>query len=312
MENYVLTVTLNPAIDKTFAIPDYQNGHDHRVDAFSLSAGGKGVNVSRALKKLGVKTLATGFVGGLHGLNFKEMLVKECIPSDFLTVVGETRTSLTILDPKNNRSTRVLEKGPIIRPGASKAFKEKFISLVEKSSHVVFSGRNVYGVGDKIYFDLIKIAHRFGKFTILDTSSKPLLSGLKAKPFLVKPNREELETIMGKKMNSQRKIVKAIEFLLESGIQNVIVSIEGDGVIASNGRSTIWAKPPSVKPLNTVGCGDALIGGFIFAHKKKFSFDKCIKIAVATGTANTLSIQPGKFTNAKVVEMAKRVKIKEI
>lgn len=309
MNRYVLTVTCNPAIDKTIKIDNFRLGLEHRFRDVYRSAGGKGVNVSQALKKVGIESLATGFLGGKSGEYIKEKLEEEGIQTDFIRIKGETRTSLTIIDKKLKKTTRILEPGPTVNRKDIICFKKKFQSLLKQCFYVVFSGRNIPGASDSFYYDLIKLAEKQRKPAILDTSGKPLLLGIKAKPFLIKPNLKEAEYILGKKLNHVWKLRLAVKELLELGIENVIISMGREGVVASDGRETWFAKPHRRKAINPVGSGDALIGGFLYSKIKGKRFKEAVKIAVAAGTANALSVNPGEFKKKAVFDIAKSVKL---
>ncbi|MCK5581476.1 MAG: 1-phosphofructokinase [Candidatus Omnitrophica bacterium] len=312
MKNYILTVTLNPAIDKTIRIRGFRAGHDHRFKDIYYSAGGKGINVSRALQKLKVDTVATGFVGGPSGKYIKVTLSDENIPYDFVDIKDDTRTSLTIIDSKTRQLTRVLEQGPGVSPGDIAAFRKKFLKLLKRCQYVIFSGRNIPGTGNDFYYELILLAHHYNKKAVLDTSGEPLIKGLEARPYLIKPNLHEAEYALQQKLNTRAEIKRAVQSFLDMGVENVIISLGKKGVIASDGGGSFLASPPVKKTVNTVGCGDALVGGFVYARIKGYSFKKSVQFGVATGTANSLNMQPGYFTRIKVARLAREVKVVKI
>lgn len=312
MKNPVLTVTLNPAVDKTIKISNFKLGLEHRFDEIFLSAGGKGVNVSQALKKLGVCSVATGFAGGASGVYIRRKLQKEKIKTAFIEIQGETRTSLTVIDGKSRKTTRILEDGPMVKRKDIHAFKQKFSSLLDHCCYVVFSGRNIPGTGDSFYRDLIHMAKKKGKITVLDTSGLPFSLGLKGKPDIIKPNLREAEIILKRTLDTTSKIKKAIRVFLSKGIKYVIVSLGSQGAIGYNGGEFWSAVPPAQKAINPVGSGDALVAGFIYARLKEYSFAKSLQTAVAVGTANALSIDPGYFTRAQVIHLIKKVKLKKV
>ena len=312
MPKHVLTVTLNPAIDKIIKVKNFSVGRDFRSEDITLSAGGKGVNVSRVLKSLGRHSIATGFIGGTTGKYIKEELGKEKIQNDFLEIRNETRTNLTILDQSTHKITRVLEQGPRITSFELKRFKNKFSSLLKNCSVVIFSGSIAPGLPESIYFELIKIAQKKNVKTVLDTSGKSLVLGLQAKPFLIKPNLEEAQYVLGKRVNSVSKIKDAIQRFPRLGIKIIILSLGEEGAVALNGKEIIKATAPRLKCENNVGCGDALLGGFITAQQKNQNFKDSLRFAVACGASNVLSIKPGLINPRVVKKLVKQIKIKDL
>ncbi len=308
----ILTVTLNPAVDKTMRISRFELGRDHRFGEPHFSAGGKGLNVSRALKKLGVKALATGFLGGPDGELIERILRKEKIDQDFVPVSGNTRTSLTVINTGTRQSTRLLEPGPRITGRDLREFKRKYAGLLGRCRAVVLSGRNIPGAGDDAYRLLVRTARRMKRTAVLDTSGIPLKEGIKAGPDLIKPNLEEAEYLLGEKLRTQSKLVKAVRALFSRGCGTVIISLGRGGAIAYDGRDCFLARVPVIRKVNTVGCGDAMIAGFLSGQIKGQGLARSLSLAVAAGTANALTITPGGFTRLRVWHLAGQVKIKRI
>ncbi len=312
MKNYVLTVTLNPAIDKTVTVPNFSVGRDFREDAIFVCAGGKGLNVSRVLKCLRINNIATGFRGGPCGDHISQMLNEEGVRHDFCKVAGNTRTSLTVIDPSLNTITRVLERGPQITRKELKAFRKKFLSLLKHCRCVIFSGRNIPGAPDFFYADLITAAKRKKIITVLDSSGRPYELGLEKRPFMVKPNLAEVEQVEGKHILSVQKVKQAAFDFYRLGIQIVAVTMGSRGAVVFDGKEMVLAKPPRVKRRSPVGCGDAFIGGFIASRIRNESFVESVRMAVACGAANALSMNPGFIRPSAVREILKKVKIKKI
>ena len=283
MSGRILTVSLNPAIDKTIS-----------GKRACLSAGGKGVNVSRALKILGVKNLATGLIGGKNGDRIASLFKKEKIKNDFFRIKKETRTNLTVIGPAGGKISRTIEKGPQVTAAEFAGFKKKFRSLLKDCRFVVFSGANANGLPDSAYAELIRIAARRGIKAALDTRDAPLVRGLKVRPFLVKPNLEEAECIKGR------------------GVNISLITLGPGGAIAFGGRRVIFAKPPRLKAVNDVGCGDAFLAGFIAYYLKGKDLKDCLRAATAAGAANALSLRPGAFKKSDFEKLTKKVKIEVV
>ncbi len=312
MNKHVLTVTVNPAVDKTVVINHFRPGHDHRCRDPILSAGGKGINVARVLHRLGVDTLATGFLGGEAGCVIMDLLKQEGMEADFLRIKGRTRINLTIADSVTNKKTRILESGPKVTGGEIRRFKEIYRQRLRHSRMVVLSGRIAKGASEDLYAQLIRLAHRQGVPSVLDTSGKSLAAGLRARPFLVKPNLKEAEEVLGRRLGSIKEIEQAVSHLHAMGIQVVIVSMDKEGAIGSNHRELWHARAPQIRLRNDVGCGDALIGGFLNAYFEGKSFGESLRRAVAAGSANAVSLVPGAIDRRDILKLSAGVQMKRI
>ncbi|MCP4652652.1 MAG: 1-phosphofructokinase family hexose kinase [Candidatus Omnitrophica bacterium] len=310
MKKYVLTVTLNPAVDKTVKVADFKAGLDFRESGLAICAGGKGVNVSRVLKSLRVNTLATGFLGGTSGADIKQRLGKEGIPHNFSDISGQTRTSLTIIDPNYQKVTRILERGPKTNKKELAAFKRKFSLLLKRANFVVISGRNVCGAPDSFYADLIATATAKGVKVLFDTSGEPLKVGIKSKPFMIKPNWQEAEQLLGKKISSVREFKKAIPYFHDLGIGVVAITCGSQGAVCSDGDQIISAVPAKVKRKSPVGCGDAFVAGFVSSFMQGHNFARSVKMAVACGVANAVTINPGHIKKTSLQGFIKKISLK--
>jgi len=312
MKPYILTVSLNPAVDKTVKVSKFKIGYDFREEAIFLSAGGKGINVSRVLKKLNTDNIAYGFLGGTSGAYIKKQLEKEGIKNDFAIIKGLTRTSFTVIDPELNTITRILERGPQVSKQELILFKKKFLTLFKNCQCVVLSGRNIPGAQDSIYAELIRVAKKKGIITILDTSAKPYRLGIREKPFMIKPNLNEAEDIASKKLDSFLKMKKFINSLHKKGIKIIALTLGSRGAIVSNQKELIFAQPPKLKRKSPVGCGDAFIAGFISSYLKHKTLKECVRMATACGAANALSINPGFIDTITIKKIYKQVNLRNL
>lgn len=306
---YILTVTLNSAIDKISVVSDLKIGKDLRVEKMELSAGGKGINVARVLNQLKIPTLATGFMGQNSNHFFQQELAAQKIPHDFVLVAGDVRTNLTIIDPITNRTTRLLENGPRVSTKEIALFKKKYRSLLKNAYAVVLSGRNTCGATDSLYADLIGIANKAGVRTILDTSGQPLALGIKKKPFMIKPNKEEVAEILGRKIRSHAGMIEALGYFWKMGVQIVAITDGSKGAYLFDGKEIIWLKVPQVEGSHTVGCGDAFVAGLIAGFYQGKSFDDSVRLAGACGVSNAMIMQPGNIENKKMNQYLKLVQI---
>ena len=311
MKKYVLTVTLNPALDKMLTVNHLAIGKDSDMHEEFLSAGGKGLNVARVLKNLGVHTLATGFLGGKTGEIIEELLDEEGIKNDFIKIQGETRVNVMVHEPDLKNATRLLGEGPQVNSVQVQSFKKKYAKLLKQSSMVVLSGRNAHGAPVNLYAELIRLAHEKNIPVIVDTSGEPLQKAVEAKPLMMKPNLREIEEIFYQKLNTKIKMKKAVDSLLEKGVGIVLLSLAEKGGMIANKKERWMAKPPVTKVLNDVGCGDSMVAGFVYAFIKEWTLKECLRYAVAAGTANVTKMRPGAINPRDVKQILKFVKIQK-
>jgi tagatose 6-phosphate kinase len=289
----ITTVTLNAAIDKTYYLPAFERDKVSRVGKMHAFPGGKGLNVARVVRQLGENVVATGYVGGFNGEFIKKELDKQGIRHDFVTVEGESRLCLNIIDESRRTSTELLEPGPDITADQVEEMKRKVKQLAANSSIVAFSGSIPKGVPATIYADLVAIAKAEGAKVFLDTSGDPLLQALAAKPHFIKPNEQEIEVILGKKPERESDLHETVRRLMAQGIDCVVVSLGAAGSLAGIGGALYRIAAPKLEPVNTVGCGDAFVAGMAVATLRGQSAEECLKLATAAGSANALTEQAG-------------------
>jgi len=308
----VLTITLNPVLDRTLYINNFQIGKTLIADEVKNYAGGKGVNVSRALKTMGFSTLASGIIPETGSGFYLSILDNEGIPHNFLKVKGNLRINTTIITNVSDSETHIREKGPSLSP----ADKDKFLKMIKETlphfNAIAFSGSIPMGIDNTIYEELIRIASKNGLRTYLDSSGKPLKEGTKAKPFLVKPNLEEAEDLTGIKVtgkNDYISIIKKIHFL---GINYVALSLGKNGLIFSSGRKCYHGQCTVERIINTVGSGDAALAGAIIGLEQGLSEKEITILSVCMGTANTQRDGACHFSVRDMENLIKRVKVNEI
>src|SRR4051812_5980732 len=193
----IITVTLNAAIDKTLAVPNFQIGRRHRSTEQRTMAGGKGVNVARALKSLEQPVIATGLAGGPTGTRIIEQLTEEAILSDFVRIREESRTSTAVTDPTSGEQTEINERGPEASEQEVSLFRDKLLYLAKGADICVFAGSLPRGVDTKVYADLIGKLSELGVTTVVDAEGEPMQLALRACPDLVSPNAVEAERLVG-------------------------------------------------------------------------------------------------------------------
>lgn len=307
MKESCLTVTLNPAVDEIMSILGFQPGQEYRVAKSTISAGGKGVNVARALRRWGVPVVATGFCGGATAEFFRRGLCEDGIADEFVTIDGQTRTCLTVVDLHSRRVTRIIPDGPTVSQKEIRLFIKKFERLLVRITWVVLSGRLIDGAGKDFYAELIHRAKHQGKNVLLDTSGEPLRRGLQSSPDFVKPNRQEAEWLLGEEIKSARAVQRAIKKLSTDKAKGVILSLGRNGAAACDGKSIWLVKPPVLPTTHAVGCGDSLVAGFVAAIMKQHPFPDAVRWGVAAGAANVLAKRPGDISAQQVRKILPRV-----
>ncbi|MBF0254561.1 MAG: 1-phosphofructokinase family hexose kinase [Candidatus Omnitrophica bacterium] len=307
----VLTVTLNPAVDRLLKIPGFRAGGEflHREEC--LSAGGKGINVSRALEVLGVETLAAGLAGGAAGDLIRAELFREKIPCEFVGLSGSSRTNLTVMSERG-RLTRILESGPSVNRRELEAFFEMFRRRLAGCAWAVFSGRGLAGAGADVYARLIRIANRAGVKTALDASGPELVEGLSASPHLLKINIKEAGEGLGQRLDSRTAAKSALVEIRARCSGPAVITLGSRGAVGGDDDGIWWAAPPRIRSRNNVGSGDAFLAGFIAADLAGSDLRKCLVWATACGAANAMGIQPGAIDKKVVKELKSRVTISEI
>jgi tagatose 6-phosphate kinase len=291
----ILTVTLNTSIDKVYVVENFSIGDVIRVKEATYTPGGKGLNVAKVLSALGEEVLAAGFAGGFAGGFIESELRKLGIPYKFIRVHEETRSCINIIDEKSRIQTELLEPGPWVSPDELSQFVELFETLLRNSDVVTLSGSLPRGLDDDTYRVLISIAKGKGKKVILDSSGIAFKEGLSVFPTMIKPNIREAEAVLGRRIESISEAAAAAKELTALGAGMAAISMGAEGVVvADSGTGSVYhAKPPLISPVNTVGCGDAMVAGFAVALRRGYDLETTIKIGTAVSAAAALTPETG-------------------
>ena len=304
----ITTITLNVAVDKAYVIGKLIDHTVMRVNRCTNTAGGKGLNVAKVVHLCGEEVQATGFVGGFNGAYVEDMLKKQNIPSRFVHVQGETRSCINVLD-EDGGSTEFLEPGEPIRPEEVQEFLDQFDDIIADSSVVTISGSVPKGVDVTIYAKLIEKIKAQGKKVVLDTSGALLKESIKACPTMVKPNTDEIEDLLGIKVNNHKDLVEGAKKLHEMGIPVVVVSLGGDGALVVSDEGVFRGQPPKIEVVNTVGCGDSMTAAFAVAFARGLSVQEALRYAIAVSAANAMTMETGSFREEDRVHNMKGVKV---
>ena len=304
----ILTITLNPSIDRRYNVKDFKRGKIFRTEDYEYTIGGKGINVSKVIKSFGEEIMATGFLGGNSGKCILDGLDEMNIERNFIKISGETRSCLAIIS-NDGSQTEILETGPLISENEKNKFLELYEKLLDKVDIICASGSLPKGLDSSIYSELIKIAKKKNKKFLLDTSGEALKLGIEASPFLIKPNKEELENLLGYSMDSEEKLINAGRFLLNKGIEIVVISLGEKGALLFNGNYIYRANLPSIKAINPVGSGDAMIGGMAVGLSKNYDYENIIRLGTACGTANAMESETGKVDQNNLKKIIEKINI---
>jgi len=311
----IVTVTLNAALDRTLTVPNFQRGQRHRASSGLMLAGGKGINIARALKRLEVPVVATGLAGGRTGTRIVEELTAEAILNDFVRIGDESRTSTAVVDPTASSYTEINEWGPHVEPEELEILREKLHYLASGSGIVVFSGSLPRGVEDDFYGEAIRDLNRRDVETVLDSEGEPLRLGTGAEPFLVSPNQREAESLVGQEFHEEQDFIQALDAVAERGARNVLITQEsGCFALLREDRlvKRLRAVAPRIDPISTVGSGDVLLAGFLAARYAGKPIEDTLRAAVGAGAASTLEVGAGRFDPREANRLASAVEVAEL
>ena len=310
----IVTVTLNAALDRTLTVPNFQQGHRHRASQGLTLAGGKGLNVARALKRLDVPVVATGLAGGRTGTRIVEELTSEAILNDFVRIADESRTSTAVVDPMGSSFTEINEWGPDVEPEELEILRDKLRYLSRGADAVVFAGSLPRGVEESFYAEAIRELNRHGVRTVLDAEGEPLRLGIEAEPSLVAPNQHEAEALVGQELEEE-DFPMALDSIAELGARAVLITLEtGCYGLTREERSPrrFHAAAPKVEPVSTVGAGDVLTAAFLAAELEGRSFGDALRASVAAASASTLEVGAGRFEPREAHRLTGQVEVTEL
>lgn len=302
----IYTLTLNPSVDYKIVLKEFQEESLNYALDNNFFAGGKGINVSTVLKNLGKSSMALGFLGGFTGDYIRFSLNSKGIKNDFIKIKYNTRLNIKMI--ANGRETEINANSPDISKDEFELLKNKLKSLANNSI-LVMSGSVPEALGENAYNEISNIISSDVKL-IIDTSGKPLKKILRLNPFLIKPNIYELEDLFNAKFNSTKELIKIGKNLVESGVQNIIISMGSDGAIFIGKNVAFRAFVPKISSVSTIGAGDSVIAGFVYAFDNKNTLADSFKFGVAAGTATALKGNLCEFQDVK--KMLCEIRVEDI
>lgn len=292
----IVTITMNPAIDKTVEINTLQQGELNRIQKVEYDAGGKGINVSKTIYELGGESIATGFLGGNTGKIIESVLKERNIKNDFIWVDGETRTNTKVFE-KNGNVTELNELGPQIQEGQIEELMKKLEEYANEGTLFVLAGSIPNGVDKKIYGDIIRLVHKKGASVLLDADGELFQKALDAAPDIIKPNRSELEEYAGLDYRaSEKELICLAERIREKGVGRVIISMGKGGAMFISKDYKVKSPALLVKAHSTVGAGDAMVAALAYAWDKGLGEEETVGLCMGTsaGAVTTIGTKPPK------------------
>lgn len=289
MRELIFTVTLNPAIDKTVIIPDFSVGSVNRIQSVRIDAGGKGFNVSKCLKKLGVYSTACAILGGSTGEHLLALMTQMGIDILPVTIAEPSRTNLKVIDPSSGETTDINEPGPEVSDSVLDELKNRIAAKISPGDIVILSGSLPKGAKASLYYEWTQFYRSLGAVVFLDSDGEAMRLGVKAAPNFIKPNDAELSRIIGKDLSTQQQLIEAGKELLETGIEVIAISMGAAGAIFMSTGGVFKANSLKVPVLSTVGAGDAMVAAMAYGLEKKLSWETRIRLAMAMGAASVMT-----------------------
>ena len=304
----ILVVNLNASVDKRYEMINLNKGSVMRARSVENTPGGKGIHVANVATILDEECLVTGFLGGQTGEFIEEKLNEYNIKSDFVKIKGETRECLAIITD-DSIQTEILEPGPVIDEEEQVKFIEKFNELSESANIIVISGSIPQNIEVTFYRGLIEIANKKNKRVLLDTSGMILDEGIKGKPYFIKPNRDEIEALTGRKIECTNDAINEIKYFQNEGIEFVVISLGEEGSVVGFNKKIYKVSVPKVNAINPVGSGDSYVAGIAIGLARNYEIEDILRLASACGTANAMEKETGSVKREVVDELINQITI---
>lgn len=308
----IYTVTLNPALDKTVEIPGMALDTVNRVTSMRTDPGGKGINVSKVIAKLGGESCAVGILGGESGRMLLAALEREGLRTHFRFVEGQTRTNLKIIDRALHTNTDINEPGLTVSPADLDALLRDLLGMVRDGDIVVLAGSLPQGAPQDTYRVWTAACREKGARVCLDADGVLLAEGLKAAPYLIKPNEDELSRLVGHRLTDTDELIAEGRRLLKGGVTRVVISLGERGALYLRGNEVLYAEGLSVPVGSTVGAGDSVVAALAYADSLGMSDEDAVRLSTATGAANVMCSGTQPAEREAVEKLLPQVKIRRI
>lgn len=311
MNNKVVTITLNPALDLTGSLDSLNLGSISLVNHSDFHAAGKGVNVAKVLSELGADVTVTGFLGADNQNLFCQLFEKMGAADHFVRVAGSTRINVKLVE-KNGTVSDINFPGISIDAEAIQAFEETLDKLCQDHEYFVLAGSLPPGITPEQCANWISMLEQRGKKVLFDSSRAALKAGINAKPWLIKPNDEELSELVAIDVKTQQDIVDVAEKISQNGIDNIVVSMGAKGVMWLNQSQWFCSTPPKMDVVSTVGAGDTLVAGFCWGHMQNMSKPEILRFATALSALAVSQVGVGVSDTSALNTLQERVEVKPL
>ncbi len=309
----ILTVTPNTALDRIEILPSLQPGKVLRSTSLTLSPGGKGVNVARAIKNLGGEATCAGFLGGHTGLQHAHLVSRENLPATWTWIDSETRAAIVIVDEQSGETTVINEEGPTVTAADWERLQADVLRLSEQAQAVCLSGSLPLGLETDCFADLVRALNGARRRVWVDSSGATLRAAVQARPAVVKVNGYEAAGLLGwREIQDVSTSLQAAQTIQQSGMSQVVLTLGKLGAVLASDAGVWFAQPPEIKILCTIGSGDAFLGGLVLAWLNQEPDPGSLRRAVAAGSANTLSVGGGKFTRQEFEDVLANTTVTKI
>ncbi len=282
----ILVLCCNAAMDRTYRVENFGPGRFCHTSDFRVVAGGKGINVARVLRTLGHAVTVSGFAGGTIGQYIQTELRRAEVKPAFVQIAEESRLVQNFVDRVDHTETRVDEFGPLVSPREQGRLEKQWKRLLPQAEIAVIAGSTPRGVPDTLYHDMITLAHQASVPVVLDARDDLLAEAVLARPAIITPNLDELQTLMDRTLTVPQGVREAAGELVQGGTELVLTSMGAKGAIAIAESGAWLIEPPEVEVVSPVGSGDALVAGLVSATVEELPLPERLKWAVAAGTAN--------------------------
>ena len=307
----IVTVTMNPAVDRTVWLDHLEKGGLNRILSKKTDVGGKGINVSKTIHTLGLKSIATGLIGGKSGRMIERVLQEQGIHTDFVRIEGNNRINTKVAETDGS-VTELNELGPHISEEELNDLLQKLYQYAAEDTMFVFSGSVPDGVSDEFYELAIKMVHQKGAKVFLDADRMLLKRGLKAKPDFLKVNQKELETLCGKKISDAKEAAILGLQLLDEGVGFVAISLGAEGAVFLSQNVCVRCPGLKVPIVSTVGAGDGMVGALVSSWEEGISFEAGIRLAMAVSAAAVTTQGTRPADQMMVMKLYQKVKFEQI
>lgn len=312
MNKKILTVTLNPCVDKTITIEGFEYGGLNRAKNTRVDVGGKGINVAKVLSSFDASVFAFGIVAGKQGQEVISFLDDKGIPNSFIKAKGETRTNYKVFDNKCKIITEINEQGFCVNEVLLEECVNNIIRLLPETEIMVLSGSVPSGVDDGIYKRLIDISKKYDVKVILDADGDKLKLGIEALPYAIKPNVFEFEKLVGRKLKTNKEIITAAREYIDMGISMIIISMGAEGAIFLSDNEVYMSTPFPVDCKSTVGAGDSMVAALAYGLKQGYTLEEIARLATAAGSVTASKEGSNVCSIDEVKEKVSLVQLKKL